>query len=74
MAQRSSAHVALGRAVRAVRVERAMSQEELAHCRGLHRTYVGGVERNQTFLGFAALGVVTMTSSSTRSRRLRFGL
>jgi len=47
MAQRSQAHVAFGRAVRRTRVERGISQEELAHLSGMHRTYVGGVERGE---------------------------
>jgi transcriptional regulator with XRE-family HTH domain len=47
MGQRSKAHVALGKAVRHYRADRAISQEELAHRSGLHRTYVGGIERGE---------------------------
>lgn len=45
--QRSQAHVALGRAIRDYRARLRLSQEDLAHRTGLHRTYVGGIERGQ---------------------------
>jgi transcriptional regulator with XRE-family HTH domain len=45
VAQRSPAHVALGRAVRDLRGRRGISQEELALRSGVHRTYLGGIER-----------------------------
>ena len=37
----------VGRNVRALRVERALSQEELAHQAGVHQTYLSGVERGR---------------------------
>lgn len=33
--------------LRQARLQRDMSQEELAHLAGLHRTYVGSVERSE---------------------------
>ena len=38
---------AFGKAVRTARHELQLSQEELAHRAGVHRTYVGGVERGE---------------------------
>jgi transcriptional regulator with XRE-family HTH domain len=55
MPQRSQAHVAFGRAVREARVERGISQEELAARSGMHRTYVGGVERGERNLSYTNL-------------------
>jgi transcriptional regulator with XRE-family HTH domain len=37
--------IGLGRAIRATREERQISQEELGWRSGVHRNYVGGVER-----------------------------
>jgi transcriptional regulator with XRE-family HTH domain len=45
VAQRSQAQVALGAAVRDLRARRGISQEHLADLSGMHRTYVGGIER-----------------------------
>ena len=55
MAQRSQAHVAFGRAVREARVTNGISQEELAARSGMHRTYVGGVERGERNLSYTNL-------------------
>jgi len=47
VAQRSQAHVALGQAIRDYRARRRRSQEDLAYRSGLHRTYLGGIERGE---------------------------
>ena len=55
MAARSQTHAALGRAVRDLRVARGVSQEDLAHLSGMHRTYLGGIERGERNLSYANL-------------------
>jgi transcriptional regulator with XRE-family HTH domain len=47
MAERSPAHAAFGRAIKRFRAERGISQEQLGFDSGLHRTYVGGIERGE---------------------------
>jgi transcriptional regulator with XRE-family HTH domain len=53
MAKPSPAHsgdaalVALGEAIRAIRLHRGLSQEALAADVGLDRSYVGGIERGE---------------------------
>ncbi|MDX6648070.1 MAG: hypothetical protein QOI91_1303 [Solirubrobacteraceae bacterium] len=47
MPQRSQAHAALGRAIRDFRGRNRISQEDLAHKAGMHRTYLGGIERGE---------------------------
>jgi transcriptional regulator with XRE-family HTH domain len=47
VAQRSQASVALGLAVRDLRRAVGISQEELGYRSGMHRTYVGGIERGE---------------------------
>jgi transcriptional regulator with XRE-family HTH domain len=47
VAERSTAHAGFGRAIRDLRRGRKISQEQLGHESGLHRTYIGGIERGE---------------------------
>jgi transcriptional regulator with XRE-family HTH domain len=51
----SPAHHALGRAVRESRARRELSQEGLGFASGLHRNYVGALERGEVNPTFATL-------------------
>lgn len=49
-----------GRRVRRARQAVGLSQEELAHRSGLHRTYVGSVERGERNIGL--LNITTLAT------------
>ncbi len=53
--------LAVGRNVRAYRRQRGMSQEALADQLGVHRTYMGGVERGERNLTLRSLERIAAT-------------
>ena len=55
-ANRDPLLVAFGAAVREVRVARRITQERLAELAGIHRTYVGDVERGLRNIGLVNVG------------------
>jgi transcriptional regulator with XRE-family HTH domain len=54
--QQGNPQLAFGKAVRKFRLKRAFSQERLAELAGIHRTYIGDVER-----GTRNISLVNMT-------------
>jgi transcriptional regulator with XRE-family HTH domain len=70
---------ALGLVIKAVRQERKLSQEKLAEIAGLHRNFVGLVERNLTKLAvdslFAIADALDLDASEllARAERLSHG-
>jgi transcriptional regulator with XRE-family HTH domain len=74
---RSPEHAALGEAVRTLRLEAGMSQEELADAAGTDLTQVGGIERGvrnpsyTTLLRLAAALKTTVGALTTLADQLR---
>ena len=56
---KSAEHLALGRALREARAQQGISQEELGYRAGLHRNYVGGIERGEINLSFTVILTLT---------------
>lgn len=55
MPPRSPQHSAFGAAVRQLRERDELSQEELGYKTGLHRNYIGGVERGELNASLASI-------------------
>jgi transcriptional regulator with XRE-family HTH domain len=60
----------LGDNIRSQRVERQISQEELASLAGLHRTYIGGAERGERNVSLVNIVAIARALGSTPSELL----
>lgn len=58
--KQSDARLAFGQGVRKLRLAKGISQEKLAELAGIHRTYIGDVER-----GTRNISLVNMTRIAT---------
>ena len=61
----------LGEAIRHVRESLGYSQEDLADKSGLHRTYIGGVERGERNVGYINLQKISKALDIDISSLLR---
>jgi transcriptional regulator with XRE-family HTH domain len=61
---------AFGAALRQCRQKAKLSQEELGHRSGLHRTYVGSVERGERNISLKNIHLLAQTLDTTASRLL----
>lgn len=62
--------VVLGRTIRELRKRRGLGQESFADAVGLHRNYVGSVERGERNMGVATLAMIAATLDITTSQLL----
>ncbi len=62
--------ILLGRRIHDLRVAKKWSQEEFAHISGLHRTYIGQIERGEKNISFGNLVKVAGTLGVTAAELL----
>jgi transcriptional regulator with XRE-family HTH domain len=58
----------LGETVKRLRQAKGISQEQLANLTGLHRTYIGGVERGERNIGLLNLVRIAQALEVTTSK------
>ena len=74
---KSNINEEVGFNIRRIREERGLSQEKLADLAGLHRAYVGQIERGEKNIGLKNLEKIAKAlnvSSNTTASRYRYGI
>lgn len=71
MAKKDLTLVKLGNNLRKAREKKSWSQEELAHKCGVHRTYIGAVERGEYNVTILTLKKITKKLAITFSEAIR---
>jgi transcriptional regulator with XRE-family HTH domain len=64
--------LSFGKRLRAIRKERALSQEGLAHLVGLDRSYIGGVERGERNISLENICLIARSLKLPPSSLLEF--
>jgi transcriptional regulator with XRE-family HTH domain len=62
--------ILLGKRVHELRTAKKWSQEEFAHISGLHRTYIGQIERGEKNISFGNLSKISSVLGVTLSELL----
>jgi transcriptional regulator with XRE-family HTH domain len=68
-----AARVTLARNIRQLRVKKAISQEALAELAGVHRTYLGSIERGERNVSIDNIGRLADALGVTVSELLKEG-
>ena len=61
-----------GNRVRELRIAKGLSQEVLAQKSGLHRTYIGGIERGERNISLANIQKIALALDSTIIKLFQF--
>ena len=62
-----------GKRVRVLRKAKGISQEDLAFRAGVHRTYLGGIERGERNLSLKNIAAIAKALDSTLPELFQFG-
>ena len=73
MRQLANIQKQFGKRVRVLRKAKGISQEDLAFRAGVHRTYLGGIERGERNLSLKNIAAIAKALDSTLPELFQFG-